>query len=149
MIRPAREGEAGILHALVPLAYSPWEAIVGRRPQPMDEDYAARIRAGQAWVFDDHGVVALVILEPGEGWLLLENVAVHPEHQGKGLGGQMIAFAATEARRRGARELRLFTHVLMTSNIARYTHLGFRETHREKVLGYDRVFMTLDLLPSA
>lgn len=144
VIRLAKEGEAEALHALAHLAYAPWVAIIGRRPQPMDDDYAARIRAGQAWVLDEDGIAALVILEPGETWLLLDNVAVHPDRQGQGLGRRMIAFAAGEARRRGMDELRLFTNALMTANIARYAHLGFRETHRQRGNGHDRVYMTLN-----
>ena len=148
MIRPARADEARALHALAELAYAPWEATVGRRPEPMEEDYAARIRAGQVWVLDEGGIAALAVLEPGDGWVMLENVAVHPERQREGLGRQMIAFAAAEARRRGAHELRLFANALMAANLARYAHLGFRETSRERVGAYDRIHMTLDLATS-
>jgi hypothetical protein len=53
-----------------------------------------------------------------------------------------MRFADDEARRRGFAELRLYTHVLMTENIARYLRLGWRETHRATQAGYERVFMT-------
>ena len=146
MIRPAREDEAGALHALAQAAYAPWEAIVGRRPEPMDDDYAARVHAGQAWVLDgEDGIATLAVLEPGDGWMMLENVAVHPERQRRGFGRRMIAFAAAEARRRGARELRLFTNALMAANLVRYARLGFREAGRERVGPYDRVHMVRDL----
>ncbi len=148
MIRPARADETGALHTLVQLAYAPWEATMGFRPGPMDDDYVARIQAGQVWVLDDGGIAAIVVLEPGEGWVMLDNVAVHPERQGKGLGRRMIAFAAAEARRRSARELRLYTHALMASNLARYAYLGFHEIGRKRVGPYDRVYMTLDLAAS-
>ena len=148
MIRPARADEAGALHALVELAYAPWVAIIGGRPLPMDDDYAARVRAGQVWVLDEEGIAALAVLEPGDGWVMLGNVAVHPERQGEGLGRRMIAFAAAEARRRGARELRLFTNALMAANLARYAHLGFHETSRERVGPNMRVNMALDLATS-
>jgi ribosomal protein S18 acetylase RimI-like enzyme len=161
VIRPARLDEVNALHRLAELAYTPWEAIVGRRPLPMDDDYAARVRAGQAWVLDEGGeIAALAVLEPGEGWVVLENVAVHPERQRAGLGQRMIAFAADEARRRGARELRLYTNALMAANLALYARLGFRETWRERMArerigreeiggeqgaGSVRVHMALDL----
>ncbi len=148
MIRPARPDEAGALHTLVELAYAPWVAIIGRRPLPMDDDYAARIRAGQAWVLDERGIAALAVLEPGDGWVMLDNVAVHLERQREGLGRRMIAFAAAEARRRGAHELRLFSNALMAANLSRYAHLGFRETGRERFGAYDRVHMALDLAVS-
>ena len=148
MIRPAHQDEASALHRLAEVAYAPWDGVVGRRPLPMDDDYTARIRAGQVWVLDEGGIVALAVLEPGDGWVMLDNVAVHPERQGKGLSRRMIAFAAVEARRRGARELRLFTNALMAANLARYAHLGFRETSREPVGPSARVNMALDLATS-
>jgi ribosomal protein S18 acetylase RimI-like enzyme len=52
-----------------------------------------------------------------------------------------VAFAETEARRRGYSELRLYTHVLMTESQVLYRRLGFRETARVTEKGYDRVYM--------
>jgi len=77
--------------------------------------------------------------------MLLDNIAVRPDRQGHGLGRRLIAFAETEARRRGFTELRLYTHERMTENIALYTRLGFIETGRGRDAGYDRVFMTKHL----
>jgi GNAT superfamily N-acetyltransferase len=73
--------------------------------------------------------------------LLLDNVAFDPVVQGKGYGRALIAFAEAEARRHGHKELRLYTHVLMTENLTLYGRLGFRETGRVREKGYDRVYM--------
>ncbi|MFX8999726.1 GNAT family N-acetyltransferase, partial [Acinetobacter baumannii] len=43
-----------------------------------------------------------------------------PDRQGRGLGRRLIAFADAEARRLGLPEIRLYTHVTMTGNIALY-----------------------------
>ena len=74
--------------------------------------------------------------------LLLDNIAVDPRRQRQGLARQLVAFAESEARRRGHAELRLYTHVRMVENIALYRHLGFVETGRGHDVGYDRVFMS-------
>jgi ribosomal protein S18 acetylase RimI-like enzyme len=58
------------------------------------------------------------------------------------MGGRaLVAFAEAEARRRGYAQLRLYTHVLMTENLALYRRLGFEESGRITEKGYERVYM--------
>jgi hypothetical protein len=54
----------------------------------------------------------------------------------------LLAFAEAEARRMGARALRLYTNEAMTENLALYGRLGFVETHRAVEEGLRRVYMT-------
>jgi ribosomal protein S18 acetylase RimI-like enzyme len=141
--RLARTDEAAAVTALVERAYAPWVAVIGRRPAPMDDDYAPHIAAGEVWVLADAaGIGALCVLIEAPDHLLLDNVAVDPARQGQGLGRAMIAHAEAMARARGHTELRLFTNALMERNIGLYRRLGFAETHRATVGGYRRVFMT-------
>ncbi len=143
MIRPARPEDAEPVRQLVQDAYGHYTARLGKTPGPMLDDYGRRIADGQTWVLEDDGALAgVLVLEDTEGGaLLLDNVAVAPVMQGKGHGRALIAFAEAEARRRGCREIRLYTHVLMTENLALYRRLGFRETGRVREKGYDRVYM--------
>jgi len=142
MIRLARPEEAEAVHQLVCDAYHHYIARLGKSPGPMLDDYGRRIADKQAWVLEEGGVPAgVLVLEDAEGALLLDNVAVAPAAQGKGHGRALIAFAGDEARRRGYRAVRLYTHVLMTENLALYARLGFRETGRVSEKGYDRVYM--------
>jgi GNAT superfamily N-acetyltransferase len=143
LIRAARPDETDAVSALVQRAYAPWVAQVGKRPAPMDDDYAHHIAAGEVFVLDQGGTIAaLAVLIEAPDHLLLDNVAVDPARHGSGLGRRMIAFAEQEAVRRGHRELRLFTNEKMQRNIALYVRLGFVETHRDTVAGHRRVFMT-------
>ncbi|MBU8546115.1 MULTISPECIES: GNAT family N-acetyltransferase [Roseomonadaceae] len=109
----------------------------------MLDDYGRRIRDGQVWVLDHAGrFCGVLVLEGlGDDAILLDNVAVAPPEKGKGHGRTLISFAETEARRRCCREIRLYTHVLMTENIALYRKLGFVETGRVTEKGYNRVYM--------
>lgn len=142
MIRPARPEEAAALAALVERAYAPWVPVIGRRPMPMDDDYAARIAAGQAWLLERDGAVAgAVVLEEASDHLLLDNVAVEPARHGEGIGRALLDFVEEEARRRGKPEVRLYTNALMVRNIALYARLGYAETGREVQAGFHRVFM--------
>jgi ribosomal protein S18 acetylase RimI-like enzyme len=113
----------------------------------MLDDYPALISTGAVSVLAaaDGAIAAIIVLLPKPDHLLLDNIAVRRDSQGQGLGRRLIAFAETEARRLGYRELRLYTHEKMTENIALYTRLGFVETGRGRDAGYDRVFMTKHL----
>ena len=142
MIRPATIDEAETVRALVRHAYQHYVERIGREPGPMGDEYRQRIAAGQVWVLEEHGaIVGIVVITERADGILLQNVAVAPEAQGKGYGRQLIAFAEAEARRRGHDELRLYTHVLMVENIALYQRLGFHEIGRIHEHGFDRVYM--------
>ncbi|EFH12028.1 GNAT family N-acetyltransferase [Teichococcus cervicalis] len=145
MIRPARPAEAPALAALAERAYAPYLPLIGRRPAPMDDDYAARIAANEAWVWDAGGLLALLVLERRADHLWLDNIAVAPEAQGRGLGRRLIRFAVAEAQRLGLPELRLLTNAAMAGNLALYPRLGFTEVARRHDEGFDRVFFQAKL----
>jgi ribosomal protein S18 acetylase RimI-like enzyme len=123
-------------------------ARIGKPPGPMLDDYAARIAQGQAWVLEEAGrILGMLVLDAQADGFLLDNIAVRPECQGGGHGRTLMAFAETEARRRGWHEIRLYTHVLMTENQALYRRLGYVETGRVTEKGFERVYMAKRLAP--
>jgi ribosomal protein S18 acetylase RimI-like enzyme len=142
MIRLAQPADRARIEAIVEAAYSPYLQRMNRKPAPMVDDYAARIAAGQTHVLqDDENVVGVLVLEDCEGFLLLDNVAVDPACHGRGHGRRLMDFAEEEARRRGYAVVELYTNEVMVENIARYRHLGYMEMKRERVAGYDRVYL--------
>ena len=142
MIRTAVPADRAAIEAIVRDAYSTYLDRMAKPPGPMLDDYAALIAAGAVSVHDDGQIAAMIVLLPRRDHLLLDNVAVRRDRQGHGVGRRLIEFAESEARRLGHTELRLYTHVTMTENIALYSRLGFVETGRGREAGYDRVFMT-------
>lgn len=146
MIRPARSEEAAVVRSIVHDAYSHYVPRIGKPPGPMLDDYAGRIAAGQVWVLDEEGnICGILVLEDQSSALLLDNIAVAPSAQGKGCGRRLMVFAEEEARRRGHDAIILYTHVLMTENIALYRRGGYAETGRVSEKGFDRVYMRKDL----
>jgi GNAT superfamily N-acetyltransferase len=140
-IRKAEPSDLAALSAIVAAAYQRDVDRIGKPPGPMLDDYAARINARTAWVAEiDGGVVGLLVLLPQEDHLLLDNVAVDPARHGQGIGRALMAFAEEEAIRQGYAELRLYTHEMMTENLAMYPALGWQETGRAEQNGYKRVF---------
>jgi ribosomal protein S18 acetylase RimI-like enzyme len=151
VIRSANARDRAAVEAIVHAAYSIYVERIGKAPGPMLDDYARLIEAGAVSVLEDpDGVVAaLIVLLSKPDHLLLDNIAVRPDRQGRGLGRRLVAFAESETRRLGYAELQLYTHERMTENIALYTRLGFHETGRGTEAGYDRVFMTKPIVANS
>jgi len=136
------EFDVSELADIVERAYSRYVKRIGRRPAPMDDDYAERIRRGQAFVAEDILVTGLIILIGESDHVLIENVAVDPLHQGEGIGRALLGYAETSARALGRCELRLYTNAAMTENLALYVRLGYQVVDRRTENGFERVFFS-------
>lgn len=142
MIRAAGAADVPAIRAIVAAAYQAWIPVIGKPPGPMLDDYAALVAGRHVWLALADGTTSgVLVLLPRDDHLLLDNVAVAPQAQGRGVGRALVQFAEAQARAAQHRMLRLYTHALMASNIALYRRLGFTETHRAEQDGYDRVFM--------
>ena len=142
-IRPAYPGDLPAIEACVAAAYAPYVSRIGKKPAPMLADYAGLVAGGRVHVLegdDADGLIGLIVLRAEPDHLFVENVAVRPEAQGRGLGRRLMRFAEEQAARRGLVELRLYTHERMTENIALYPRLGYEEVERREEAGYRRVF---------
>jgi GNAT superfamily N-acetyltransferase len=139
-IRAAAEADADAVRALVQSAYERYVGRIGRRPSPMDADYERLIDRGLVHVTGDP-IDGVIVLVPEADHLLVENVAVLPASQGRGLGGQLMRFAEQEARRLGYEEISLYTNERMTENLGLYAHLGYEETNRAAGEGFARVYL--------
>jgi N-acetylglutamate synthase-like GNAT family acetyltransferase len=101
-IRPARAGDIPAIRRLVGEAYAVYVPRIGREPGPVSADYAALVVLGAVSVaVDGEAIVGVLVLRPQPTSLLLENVAVDPAGQGRGIGRRLIAFAEQRARELG------------------------------------------------
>jgi len=112
----------------------------------MCDDYGAVVAGAHSFVVEREGSIIglLVLVERADG-LLLDNVAVDPAHQRRGLGDRLLTFAEGEARRLGYPALDLYTHAAMTENLAWYRRRAYRVHRRVRERGYDRVYMRKEL----
>lgn len=140
-IRPARPADVPVIHDLVQRAYGLYVERIGRRPTPMDDDYAEKVDQGLAFVADDGSVIGLIVLIHKPDHILIENVAVDPDRQGEGIGQALLTYAETSAQESGTSTVRLYTNAKMTENLALYSHLGYREVDRRRESGFERVFL--------
>ena len=138
MIRRATAMDEARIRSVARAAYTRYVSAMGREPAPMVADFGAQIAAGQVWVTDG-GEGFVVCYTKGDA-MLLENVAVHPDAAGRGLGRALIAFCEAEAARRGLGAVILYTNAKMTENLSIYPRLGYVQTDRRMEDGFDRVY---------
>jgi GNAT superfamily N-acetyltransferase len=151
-LRRADDRDVAGIHSVVASAYVGYTELIGRTPIPMLTDYATAVREHEVWVLDADGVIVGVLeLVPRHDHLWLENVAVEPAWQGRGLGRRLMDHAEDAARQRGFAEVGLLTNERYADDIALYLRRGYRETHREPHLGTDLVYFrkTIGPAPSA
>jgi N-acetylglutamate synthase-like GNAT family acetyltransferase len=143
MIRTAVADDVPAIAALVRDAYAMYVPRIGRQPAPVTADHAGLVAAGRTSVAEADGAIAgVIVLIPRDDHLLVENIAVAPGMQGRGLGGELMRFAERRAAELGVRELRLYTNALMTENITLYPALGYVETGRRVEDGFSRVYFS-------
>jgi ribosomal protein S18 acetylase RimI-like enzyme len=145
LIRPAVAADAQRIGALARAAYAKYVPRIGREPSPMVADFPSYIARDVVVVIEEDGELrGFMIAWPEEDAYLVDNVAVDPAAQGRGLGRKLFEHAVSEARRFGLLALRLYTNVAMTENLAMYRRIGFVETHRAMENGFNRVYMRWD-----
>jgi ribosomal protein S18 acetylase RimI-like enzyme len=147
VVRRASLADVAAVRLIAVQAYSIYLERIGRRPAPMDSDYVALIAQSRVWVADlGRRVVGVLVLTLADDHVLIDNVAVAPDCQGRRIGNRLLAFAEEQACSAGLAAVRLYTNEAMRENLCYYLRHGYRETHRGLQDGYRRVFFikTLD-----
>ena len=145
-----RQATAADLPAIQHVIAAAYEKYLGRMdipPAPLLRDYGSAVDSCVVWVTGSP-IAGLVALIPAHDVMLIENVAVHPDQQGTGLGRRLMEFAEQQAIQRGIERLALYTNEVMTENHALYAHLGYRVTDRRFEAGYRRLYFEKTLPPS-
>ena len=144
--RPAAAPDASKVAELVDAAYGHYVERIGVLPGPMTEDYAEVIGTRRVTVAEQHGaVVGVIVLAVTDEGFLVDNVAVHPGHRGRGLGRALLEFAEAEARRAGFDSIYLYTHEKMTENLALYAKIGYLEYERRSQGAFSLVYLRKQL----
>jgi len=141
-VKRATPADAQTVSAITDAAYSKWIPLIGRKPEPMTVDYAEMIAAHPVFILTSEGdPAAVLVLKHEEEQTLIWSVAVHPDHQKRGLGLHMLRHAEAEARTQGFTKIRLYTNSLFEENINLYRWFGYEETRREPFRGSTLVHM--------
>ena len=131
-LRRAGLDDVQAVRDLTRLAYAKWVPVIGREPLPMTADYQRAVVEHMIDLYEvDGDLHALIETIAENDHLLIENLAVHPSQQGKGLGELLLAHARNLARELGYDEIRLYTNAAFAANIDFYAKRGFAEYARE------------------
>lgn len=145
-IRPAVPGDGDALRACAEAAYAPYVPRIGRRPAPMDADFARLIERGRVTIaLIDGRPVGYVVAYPRGDHLHVENIAVLPGLQGRGVGTALLDHAEAQARAAGLAAVELYTNAAMVENLSYYPRRGYATTGRRREDGFDRVFFRKEL----
>lgn len=122
-------------------AYTLYVERIGREPAPMVANFAASIGKGHLYVAQEDGqIVGFVVFYPKQDHVHLENVAVIPGFQNRGIGTSLIRFVEKEAQQDGFSRIELYTNARMTENLELYPRLGYEQFDRRVEDGFDRVY---------
>jgi len=145
IIREANLSDALGIQECVGTAYKHYISRIGKPPEPMLNDYTDLIQYHKVFVAELNQIIGVLVLIQNSSNIILDNVAVIPDQQGKGIGKQLINLAESEAYRLGFRKLDTYTHQCMVENIEMYKTLGYTEIERKEEHGYNRVYMQKSL----
>ncbi|MBI1245989.1 MAG: GNAT family N-acetyltransferase [Alphaproteobacteria bacterium] len=133
--RRARPDEGPLLREITRAAYAKWVPLIGREPLPMTADHVAAVRDHIVEFAELGGhVVAALHLEALDGHMLVENIAVRPEMQRRGLGDALLARGEEIAREMGYAVVRLYTNSRMGGNTEWYLARDYA-IEREEAFG--------------
>lgn len=117
--------------ACILAAYAAYKAR-GISLPPVAEGVAEDIGLGRVWLARENGnLLGGIVVSRDDASVKIHNLAIHPDHQGRGLGRLLVAKAIDLARDNRCISLTLATHAEIPSNVALYEHLGFKVMHRD------------------
>ncbi len=144
--KAANPTDAATIREVVRAAYAKWIPAVGREPMPMKADYEAAIDKHQIEIAYLAGkAVGVIEMDPRADHLWIENLAVSPDHQGMGLGRQLLSLAEQRAIGAKRSELRLLTNAAFVGSIALYEKAGFVVDKTEPFMGGTTLYMSKKL----
>ncbi|HEU0081638.1 MAG TPA: GNAT family N-acetyltransferase [Bradyrhizobium sp.] len=141
--RRATAADAAAIRELSRAAYAGWAPVIGREPRPMTADYDRAVIEHSIDLLEEQGtLMALIETVTEADHLLIENIAVRPDQQGRGLGDLLLRHAEQLALAQGFSETRLYTNAAFASNLAFYAKRGYEEYRRTAIApGGVAVFM--------
>lgn len=145
--RSAAPADAAAIKAIVRAAYAKWVPVIGREPLPMRADYDKAVREHQfELAIEDGRIVGLIETIAHDDHIWIENVAVTPEAQGRGIGRQLLDSVERTAVEAGLRELRLLTNGAFKANVSLYKRQGYAVDREEPFMNGTTVYMSKRLV---
>ena len=141
-IRRATLEDLPAIHHCANAAYAGYIHRIDHAPEPLTADYSDLIAQQDTFICElQQMCVGVIVLCRRQDRFIVFNVAVQPEHQGKGIGTTLLTLAEDYARAEGVTLLSLYTNEVMIESQNYYLNRGWKITKRAQQDGYARVFM--------
>ena len=132
-----------IIIAIALKAYEKYIERMGKEPAPMRP-----VIQKEDVVFiceDNKQIIAFAILVKINDQIILDNIAVDPSHQKKGIGNNFIKFIEQYLIKKKFDKYQLYTNEKMFENIKWYQKIGFKIFKKVTEKGYNRIYFEKEL----
>ena len=132
-----------IIIAIAQKAYEKYVERMGKEPAPMRP-----VIQKEDVVFiceDNKQIIAFAILVKINDQIILDNIAVDPSHQKKGIGNNFIKFIEQYLIKQKLDKYQLYTNEKMFENIKWYQKIGFKIFKKVTEKGYNRIYFEKEL----
>ncbi len=142
-IKIARSTDVLAIENIIQQAYHKYVAIMPKEPAPLLENYSEVVQGGSTFIgMQGEEAVAVMVLKEHEEFMLINNLAVAPDYQGKGWGKAMLQLGEVLANKRGKMQTQLYTNEMMADNVSFYQNAGYQISDNRSEDGYSRVYFT-------
>tara|TARA_B100001093_G_scaffold517538_1_gene599368 strand:+ start:785 stop:1297 length:513 start_codon:yes stop_codon:yes gene_type:complete len=125
--------------------------LIGKLPAPMNAYFSGHVLKGTVFIAQSEkkqgSVLGYAIVIQRDGEWLLDNIAVSPEAEGRGVGSALIAAYKTFLQKRGVQRYHLHTSEAMEQNLTWYPEIGFVETPPRLEDGFSRIWFIKEMVP--
>ena len=144
IFREAKLEDHKIIITIAQKAYEKYVERMGKEPAPMRP-----VIQKEDVVFvceDNKQVIAFAILVKINDQIILDNIAVDPPHQKKGIGNNFIKFIEEYLMEQKVNKYQLYTNEMMFENIDWYQKIGFKIFKKVTEKGDNRIYFEKELL---
>ena len=149
-IRPALIADVPTITLIARQSFERYVPLIVRPPAPMRANFSKHVLENTVFIAKSEksqGVVLgySIILQKDEAWLL-DNIAVNPWAQGRGIVSALIATCEAFLRDCGAKRYLIYTNEVMEQTLTSYPAIGFVETNRRLEDRFSRVYFSKALV---
>ena len=136
--RRAKLEDHEIIKVIALKAYQKYVERMGKEPAPMRPVFE---KEDEVFVCEkDKQIVAFAIIVKINDQIILDNIAVDPAYQNKGIGNNFIEFIEQYLIKQGVNKYQLYTNEKMFENIDWYQKIGFKIFKKVTEKGFKRIY---------
>jgi ribosomal protein S18 acetylase RimI-like enzyme len=142
LLREATNVDVGMLVALIREAFEQYRGQL----EPPSGAHDETVESMLSWLTGAHAVVAIldqqpvgcVLYELDGAVLTMSRLAVPPQHRGRGIGRELVAYVERRALEFGCTRVQLGVRLALAALIGWYGALGYREVARGTYEGFSQ-----------